>query len=183
MAEVFKTGMHYVIESSTDPENDVMIALDSDNTQDPGLIPNMVKKIRNEKFDIVIASRFAKGGRMEGCPFFRSVLSVGVAWLLMALIRLPGVRDYSTFYRAYRLALLKKGLDRYGDYLFKGKGFAAICAMLIKLGRLTSRIIEIPFVLRYDQKQGTSGMKIWKTMRGYFELIYEYYATKKYQSV
>ena len=103
---------------------------------------------RREGQDIVIASRFAKGGTMVGCPFVRAVFSYGIAWILRLAIGLPGVKDYSTFYRAYRINVLSQGFERYGDGLLAGKGFAAITALLIKLGNVTKRMCEVPFVLR-----------------------------------
>lgn len=174
VSEVFKTGMRFIAEDSRNPEEDICIVLDSDNTQDPGLIPEMTKKIQAGD-DIVIASRFARGGKMVGCPWMRQCFSFVVSGMMQLLIRLPQVRDYSTFYRAYRVRVLKEGFARYGDGLFAGRGFAAIGALLIKLGNVTSRISEIPFILRYDLKAGASGIKLMKTIRGYLELIYEFW--------
>src|SRR6266850_3927968 len=101
VSEVFKTGMRFVVAESKDPDHDVCVVLDSDNTQDPDLMIGMVDEVRAGE-DIVIASRFAEGGGMRGCPWFRGVLSVGVSWIMRTVIGLPGVKDYSTFYRAYR---------------------------------------------------------------------------------
>ena len=62
-------------------------------------------------FDVVIASRFQPGGKAIGVSLHRLFLSNGVSMLLRATIRLPQVRDYSTFYRGYRVELLKTGFD------------------------------------------------------------------------
>src|SRR5438876_11469780 len=59
VSEVFKTGMRFVVSDSRDPEHDICVVLDSDNTQDPDLMIEMVGRVRAGD-DIVIASRFAK---------------------------------------------------------------------------------------------------------------------------
>lgn len=181
VGEVFRQGFRFVVSDSKDPENDIVIVLDSDNTQDPKLIPEMIKKIRAGD-DLVIASRFEGNGRMVGCPWRRQLLSFGVATILRTLVHVPGVRDYSTFYRAHRVRIIAKGFELYGDGLLEGKGFAVMGAMLIRLSNVTSRISEVPLILRYDLKGGTSGIKIWKTIRGYIELIVRSVATRRFST-
>lgn len=173
VGEVFKAGLRFIVENSASPEQDVCVVLDSDNTQDPLLMLKMISRVR-EGSDIVIASRFAGDGGMVGCPLFRRMLSAGASWLLRLLIGLPGVKDYSTFYRAYRVSLLQAGFARYGDALLAGQGFAAIAGLLIRLARLSGRISEVPFLLRYDLKEGRSGIKLGKTILGYLALACSY---------
>ena len=170
VGEVFKEGFRFVMEDSASAGEDVCVVLDSDNTQDPRLISEMVRRVRGGD-DVVIASRFARGGRMVGCPWVRQLFSYGVLWLMRLLVGLPGVRDYSTFYRAYRVSILKRGFELYGDGLLAGRGFAVGGGLLIRLGNVTDRMSEVPLVLRYDLKGGRSGMRLTRTIRGYLELI------------
>jgi dolichol-phosphate mannosyltransferase len=173
VGEVFKTGLGFVSEDSQDPKMDIVLVLDSDNTQDPALISVMVNRIRSGD-DLVIASRFEGEGKMIGCPWYRQILSYGVSFLMRIIVRLPHVKDYSTFYRAYRVRLIQKGFERYGQTLLAGQGFAVAAGLLIKLGNLTRHVSEVPLVLRYDRKAGTSGIKLVKTIRGYLGLIFSY---------
>lgn len=176
---VFLHGFRFIVQNSRNPENDIAIVLDSDNTQDPKLISQMVARIRQGD-DLVIASRFEKGGQMIGCPWYRRLLSYGVGTLLRIFVPIRGVRDYSTFYRAHRVSLLARGFERYGDALLEGKGFAVMGGMLIRLSNLTERISEVPLILRYDLKGGSSGIKICRTIRGYLELIARSVATRRF---
>ena len=41
-------------------KNDIIVTLDSDNTHPISLIPKLIKPIKENKYDIVIASRFQK---------------------------------------------------------------------------------------------------------------------------
>lgn len=166
--EVFRTGFRLVCEHASD--DDACITLDSDNTQNPYTMIDILRKL-DEGYDVVIASRFESGGKMVGAPLFRRFMSIGVAWLLRNIFALPNVRDYSTFFRGYKLKIIKRGFTQYGDGLIEGHGFSSMANMLIKLGQLTQNFAEVPLVLRYDLKEGGSGMHIFKTIRGYLMII------------
>ncbi len=182
VVDVFKKGFRFVCEDSRDPDRDICIVLDSDNTQDPSLMQSMAERIERGD-DLVIASRYEGAGKMVGCPWYRQILSYGVSWMMQLVVGLPAVKDYSTFYRAYRIRLLQKGFERYGDSLLEGKGFAVAGGMLLKLGNLTQKISEIPMILRYDLKTGGSGMKISKTIQGYLGLLVSYWRTNRFRKI
>ncbi|MBL7073632.1 glycosyltransferase family 2 protein [candidate division KSB1 bacterium] len=169
ITEVFMVGFKRVCKLGKD--NDICITLDSDNTQSPFVILDILQKL-NERFDLVVASRFAKGGGMVGAPFFRKLLSLGVAYLLRKTIPIKGARDYSTFYRGYRVGLIRKAFNQYGDNLLEGHGFSGMANMLIRLCSMTDKVTEVGLVLRYDLKEGGSGMNILKTVKGYLKLLY-----------
>lgn len=181
VSEVFFAGMSHIIEDSRDPDNDVCVVLDADGTQDPLIMLPMINAVNAQGADIVIASRFVPGGGMIGCPLPRTILSVGTSWLLRSVVRMPGVKDYSVFFKAYRVRVLKEGFTRYGRDILKGRGFSGICGMLIRLGNVTRNITEIPLVLRYDLKGGSSGMRILRTMRGYLELVWQCLLTRNFR--
>jgi len=182
VGEVFKQGLHYVRNDSKNPSEDICVVLDSDNTQDPRVMLEMMDRIRQGD-DIVIASRFQGHGKMVGCPWTRKIFSYGVSWLLQLIISVPNVKDYSIFYRAYRISILQEGFLRYGDQLLEGQGFSSIAGLLIKLGNITRKISEVPFVLRYDLKTGSSGMKVIKTIQGYLGLIYRYLSSNRFRNL
>ena len=54
--------------------NDIVVAMDADNTHTPGLIRSMVRLIR-EGNDVVIASPYQPGSYIRGVPFHRNCLS------------------------------------------------------------------------------------------------------------
>lgn len=151
-------------------DSDICVTMDADNTHPALLIPVLVRKI-GEGSDVVIASRFEKGGRMVGVPFDRIIMSWGAKAVMQCLVRIRGVRDYSTAYRAFRVSILRRAFAAYPGTLLQGRGFSGMAAFLIRLSYLTDRISEAPLVLRYDQKIGASKMNLWKTVRGYGDLI------------
>lgn len=151
-------------------DDDVIVTMDADNTHPAEIVPILVRGI-GRGYDVVIASRFAPGGKMIGVPFIRLVYSEGAKWLLRCLIGIRGVKDYSTSYRAYRAGLLRKALAAYPGKLLEGKGFSGMAAFLIRLSHLTDRIAEVPLVLRYDRKRGASALSVSRTLAGYGELV------------
>lgn len=168
VGEVFLVGFRRVLASARD--EDYCVTMDSDNTQNPYYMLDLLREL-DAGADIVIASRFAPGGEMRRTPLVRTMLSYGVAFLLKTFVGLPGVQDYSTFYRGFRVGLLRRVFERYGDACIQGHGFACMARFLILSGVLARGIREVPFVLRYDLKEGGSGMRIRKTIVGYLGIL------------
>ena len=169
VTEVFRVGFSVISKKTKD--EDIVVTMDSDNTHNPYVILDMLGKLESG-FDIVIASRFLKGSRVIGVPKHRNLLSNSVAWLLKRLFPIEGIKDYSTFYRAYRCKVLRRGLEKYGDNLIEGDGFSSMANLLLKLSCLNGiRMTEVPFRLRYDLKEGGSKMKIRRTIIGYIKMI------------
>jgi len=148
----------------------VLIVMDADNTHDPATIPSMLEKLE-EGYDVVIASRYAPGGREVGLSFLRSLLSKGASLALRLFLPVAGARDYTCGYRAYRGSTLALAHEVYGEDLVAEKGFVASAEVLIKLAHLGARVGEVPLVLRYDRKAGQSKMRVGDTIERYLRLI------------
>jgi dolichol-phosphate mannosyltransferase len=146
-----------------------VVVMDTDNTHDPALIPRMLAKLASG-FDVVIASRYAPGGKEIGLSARRRLMSRGASLLLRTLVPVRGARDYSCGYRAYRAATLRRAFGVYGDAFITESGFVSSAEILLKLAWLPSRVAEVPLVLRYDLKGGASKMKVGATVRRYFRL-------------
>ncbi|MEM1120925.1 MAG: glycosyltransferase family 2 protein [Bacteroidota bacterium] len=152
-------------------QQDIIIALDADDTQPPELIPRMIQQIR-EGHDVVIASRFQKGARVMGLSRFRELTSVGASWLFRILFPIRGVRDFTCGFRAYRATTLKKAFAHYGDEQFiDQEGFQCMVDILLKLRKLDVVFGELPFILRYDFKAGASKMNVGKTIKNTLRLV------------
>lgn len=151
-------------------DEDVLVAMDADNTHDPLLIGQMLQEIQSGA-DLVIASRYAEGGQEVGLSGVRSLLSRGASALLRLFFPIPGARDYTCGYRAYRGKTLRKAYQVFGSRLVEESGFTCMAEILIKLRLLGIRVAEVPLVLRYDMKSGQSKMKVLRTIFRYFVLI------------
>lgn len=171
LAQAMRTGISWALEHG-EGQDDILVALDADNTHPPALIPRMADMITAGRADVVIASRYASGGEEIGLAPHRRLFSAGASWLLRSNFPIPGARDYTCGFRAYRVTLLERAADRWGvDGLVEEEGFACMAEILIKLSLLGAQVAEVPLVLRYDLKEGASKMKVARTIRQYLGLI------------
>ena len=158
LGAAMRTGIGALLARGAD--EDLVIALDADNTHPPELMPGMVARAEAGA-DIVIASRYQPGAEIHGLDAKRRFISWAASWLLR--VTFPAARDYTCGYRCYRLGLLRWGQAYYGEHFLNQEGFAVMVDLLLKLRRKASRIEEVPLTLRYDRKLGASKMKFVKT--------------------
>jgi dolichol-phosphate mannosyltransferase len=149
---------------------DIVVVMDADNSHPPGLIHSMLRKIK-EGNDVVIASRYQSGGRQIGVSLLRRFLSRGASILFRIVFPTPGVRDYTCGYRAYRAAVLQAAIAEYGEKFVDQEGFQCMIDIILKLRRKNFIFAETPLVLRYDQKEGASKMKVLRTIMNTLKLI------------
>ena len=170
LGETIRDGFEFATEHSGD--DDIIVRLDADGTQDPSLIPGMCRKIQ-EGHDVVIASRYAKGGEEIGLTLKRRFFSRMASLLMKTCFPVRGLRDYSCGYRAYRASIIKQAIKVFGNNFIelKGLGFTVTPEKLVKLIRLNAKITEVPLILRYDLKEGKSKMNNYETILGYIILI------------
>jgi dolichol-phosphate mannosyltransferase len=162
------SGFHFVFERIK-PE-DCIVTMDSDNTHPPELSKLMLERIR-EGSDIVIASRFS-GGKEIGLKIHRKIFSRVIKMILEIMFPYKGLKDYTCGYRAISGSFLKTLWASYEGSLITEGGFTATVEILLKSLKLNPKISEVPLILRYDMKKGASKMKVFKTILGYFKLIY-----------
>jgi len=143
-------------------ERDIVVVMDADNSHAPGLIRRMTREI-HEGADVVIASRYQRGAYVRGLPLHRRLLSWGGSRLLKLFFPIPGVRDYTCGYRAYRGPVLREAFEKYGSAFIDQEGFQCTVDILLKLRDMNVIVREVPVILRYDLKEGTSKMKILRT--------------------
>lgn len=141
------------------PEH-MVVCMDADLTHPPTVIPLMRRQV-DAGADMVIASRFQPGSKQVGVPFFRRLMSVGARLLFKTYLSLPGIKDYTCGFRAFRASLLEDGFKHFGpDGLITRSGFACTDELLVHLAMLGPQIREVPFILRYDLKAGCSKMNL-----------------------
>lgn len=169
LGQAVKTGISYILNNC--PNSKYTCIMDCDNTQDPKYITNMLSRLTKDNSDVVIASRYRKGAKVIGVSPLRLTTSSGARYIYSLLLRVKNVRDYTCGYRLYKNDILKKSFDVFGEDLIKENGFTCMAELLYKLYLCGAKFSEIPFVLRYDSKKGTSKMKVTKTVLDSFKLI------------
>lgn len=174
LGETERDAFEYVAANAQD--YDVAIRLDCDDTHEPKYILCLLEKI-GEGFDVVNTSRFQPGGGQKGVNAYRAFISYSANIFMKMLFNIPGVRDYSCGFRAYRVKVLKDAIRIFGNSFIqlKGLGFTATLETIVKLKLLGCRFAEVPFVLRYDKKASPSKMVSSITTLGYFTMAILYH--------
>ncbi|MCR4297123.1 MAG: glycosyltransferase, partial [Elusimicrobia bacterium] len=150
VAKAFDTGLRLALRDAA-PE-DLIFTMEGDRTNDPACIPEMVRLLRAGR-DIVLASRYHPGGSYIGFPLKRRVLSVGANLLARVFFRIPGVKDYTIFYRGYRASALQRALEAYGERFIECRGFASNAEILVKAAKAGPLdCAEVAMIYRYDLK-------------------------------
>jgi dolichol-phosphate mannosyltransferase len=150
--------------------DDVIVTMDADNTQPASLIPRMLDAM-DAGNDLVIASRFRPGAKVVGLGLLRRGLTILSSLLYRSIRPIPGVRDYSCGFRAYRGSLMQQAFAAYNGRFITEAGFTCMAEILVKLGALAPVIHEVPMILRYDHKKGASKMPVARTVRRSLHLL------------
>ncbi len=161
LGAAIKTGLLSAVDASVD--EDVIVTMDADDTHTPGAITQMLTKI-DGGMDVVVASRYRDGSQVIGVTAFRRFLSYAASVLFRVVFPIPGVRDFTCGYRAYRASALKAAVTRYRQEFINEEGFQCMVDILLKLRRMNLRFGEVPLVLRYDLKAGKSKMRVTRTI-------------------
>jgi dolichol-phosphate mannosyltransferase len=160
LGHALHTGLGYIVRVGC--SQDAVITKDADGTHPASLVPEMLSCLERG-WDVVIASRYRRGARECGLTRRRSLLS-RIGNIIYALAEpVPGVRDYTCGFRAFRLAALRRAASM--RPVIETPGFGATAELLLKVAACGARACEVPLVLRYDRKVGPSKMKTLRAMR------------------
>ena len=127
---------------------DWVLNMDADFSHHPRYIPSIMAA--REKVDVVIGSRYVKGGGVSGWPLKRKIMSQCVNFYARNLLGLP-LRDCSGAFRCYRTSVLKK-IDFSG---ILAMGYAFQEEILWRMKMAGARFCEVPIVFE-DRRYGTS---------------------------
>ena len=147
-----KEGLYY-------GNSDCVIVYPADDLLNINIIDQMYISFKNNN-DIVVASRFIKGGSMKGCPLIKSILVRLASSTLYLLSSIP-VRDASNGFRLFSRRLLN--IVKVESKI----GFAYSLELLTKCNRLKLQISEIPAQWE-ERSEGSSRFKILKWLPTYF---------------
>ena len=138
--------------------SECVIVYPADDFLNFNIIDKMYSTFKQEN-DIVVASRFIKGGSMKGCPLIKSILVRLASSTLYFLSSIP-VRDASNGFRLFSRRLLNR------VNLESKVGFAYSLELLAKCNRLKFGIAEIPAQWE-ERSEGSSRFKVFKWISQY----------------
>lgn len=131
---------------------DMVIPNDADFQWDPQDFPKLVEKIE-EGYDVVVASRHIRGGKVIGWNWFRKLnhefSNYFLAWWVAGVHE---VKDHAGNFKAIRV---KNVLDRVQLNSMKNAGFSFQLHILYELSKVGAKFVEVPVVFR-ERKYGQS---------------------------
>jgi dolichol-phosphate mannosyltransferase len=174
LGETERDGFEFV--ASRCDATDVIVRVEGDDTHDPQYIFVLLEKLQGG-FDVVNTSRFQPGGAQYGVNTYRAFISRCANLFMKTMFQIPGMKDFSCGFRAYRARVVMDAVSVFGDDFvqLRGMGFTSTLEMVVKLNLLGCRFAEVPFVLRYDLKESGSKMVGSITTLGYFLMALLYH--------
>ena len=132
---------------------DAWLGMDADFSHPPEKVPALLSRLSDSgqrEVDIVIGSRYTKGGGVDGWPLRRRLMSRGVNLYARTLMGLP-VKDCSGAFRCCRTSTLKE----IEFELFRSSGYSFFEEFLWHAKRAGARFAEVPFTFT-DRRFGES---------------------------
>jgi dolichol-phosphate mannosyltransferase len=132
---------------------DVCIEMDADLSHDPDALPDLVAPL-GKGFELVIGSRYVRGGSIPNWAWHRRLLSRGGNVYASTLLGL-GVTDSTSGFRAYSASVLNRiALDN-----IRAEGYGFQIEMTYQAKRAGAPIVEVP--IRFvDRTEGESKMSM-----------------------
>lgn len=159
-----KTGL-----SLADKETVLVVMADLSDSLD--VADEMYRRITESGDDMVCGSRYMKGGRQVGGPFFKGFLSRMAGLSLHWITRIP-THDVTNSFKMFRNSMLKAiRLESTG-------GFEVGMEITVKAWLAGYRITEVPYTW-YDRTVGVSRFKTFRWMPKYLKWYFLCIFSKK----
>jgi dolichol-phosphate mannosyltransferase len=165
----FNTGFDWIL-SHSKSDNDSIVTLEADCTSDLTILKTMLM-LNEHDYDLVLASVYAQGGGFDKTSFLRKFISAMANFLYRFLFDIK-VLTLSSFYRVYKITLLRKISAEYNGRLIEEPGFVSMLEILAKSIWCQARVIEVPMKLQSMKRVGRSKMKVLKTTFHYFRYLF-----------
>ena len=146
---------------------DIIIVMDSDLSHPPQIIPKMLDSLKKYHSDIVIASRYVKGGGIEKWTLKRKLMSKVATKIAKLSLGVSAKDPMSGFF------MFKKNLLH--DLKFDGIGYKLLLEILVKTKG--AKISEVPYTFT-NRKFGTSKLDS-STIIDYFKSVSKLYLEGK----
>ncbi len=165
-----RSGLGRILDEAADDH--FVVTLDADSAHQPQNILGIYDKLLDGQ-DVVIASRYRRGGGEWGAPRWRRYLAGICNWLLHICFPIEEVSDYTGSFRGFRVSALRRGLGEGGVDNLKEKGFTVVPEILICMKGRGLSFYEIPLILRYDLKRGQrTKLRVSKVLEATLRLIF-----------
>lgn len=153
-----KGALNAIRSGFAETKEDLCLVCMGDLSDDLVVVSDMIRKM-DEGSDLVCGSRYMRGGRQIGGPWFKTLLSRMAGLTLHLVAGLP-THDVTNSFKMYRRSLLQKiAIESQG-------GFEIGMEIVVKAHLLGCRIDEVPSTWR-DRSGGESKFRLFKWLPNY----------------
>lgn len=142
---------------------DIIVVMDGDFSHPPQSIPHMVEELQNSEYDIVVASRYVKGGSVIGWPFKRRLMSRGATKIAQVGLGIE-VKDPMSGFFAFKRHVIE-------GVKFDAIGYKMLLEILVKAKG--ARVKEVPYTFT-NRVAGASKFDS-SVMFDYFRAVWKLY--------
>jgi dolichol-phosphate mannosyltransferase len=133
LGAAYRAGFAWALERGFD----VVVEMDADGSHQPEQLPRLLEAI--DHADVVVGSRWVRGGNVVGWPLHRRLLSLGGSAYARLALGLPQ-RDVTGGYRAFTA----RALEQVGPGDLQSQGYSFQVELLWQAHRNGMRIVEVP---------------------------------------
>lgn len=152
-------GVHgAVVKGFTESTAPAVLVYPADDNLNAGIVDQMMEQFRKGN-DIVVASRFMKGGSMKNCPWPKSFLVRAASFTLYWLGGIP-VQDASNGFRLFSRRILNRVM------IESTHGFTFSLELLVKCHRFGWSIGEVPAIW-HERVHGKSRFQLLRWLPEY----------------
>ena len=135
-------------------EADIVVQIDADFSHPVRFLPSMLEPLQSGRADLVLGSRYVKGGQIPRWNILRRIVSRGGSIFAGVVLLLP-FRDLTGGFKAWRASALGQiDLDR----LHAG-GYAFQIETTFRARQAGARIVEVPITFE-ERRAGQSKMSM-----------------------
>lgn len=155
------------LQEAINRDYDFVLNIDADFSHSPADLPRLLQATiaSNDPVDVTIGSRYVDGGRIDGWPLHRLVMSRLVNRFATLVLRLP-VRDCSGGLRCYRV----KSLRLIDLSSMSSTGYSIQQELLLRLRAAGASMREVPIVFT-ERTKGISKLTCWEAIRSIRQLF------------
>ncbi|AWR94280.1 polyprenol monophosphomannose synthase [Acidianus brierleyi] len=163
------SALRYGISKALEIGSSFIVTMDADFSHDPIYLKSMLDKAR-QGYDLVIGSRYIKGGRIENWSYKRKMISWGANLLVRLLLR-SSLKDNTSNFRVYSRGASLQVLqcNTANGYEFQ------ICA-IYKILKSKMRVCEVPITFR-DREKGQSKLSYSQILNWFAYVLKLYFSS------
>jgi len=144
-------------------KGDTIVVMDSDFSHPPQIIVKLIESIKKYQYDIVIASRYIHGGKIQGWPLKRKIMSKFATLIAKKGLGID-IKDPMSGFFAFKRNIIK-------ELNIDAIGYKFLLEILVKTKNVN--IKEIPYTFQ-NRELGSSKLSI-KTIFDYCRSVWKLY--------